>query len=137
MPSASSELQDLIEVTLKADAAVAAIVGARIYDTAPAGTGRIFPDITFGPSDFLEDDADCITGRVEVFQLDCWVREHGRLKPARALADAVKAALHLKEVELMTNALLEMRVTAVRVMGDPDGITGHGIVTVQAIVEEA
>lgn len=135
--SASSELQELIETTLRADAGVGAIVGDRIYDEAPPESNRTYPDVTFGTSDFLPDDDECITGRSETIQLDCWTRDHGRLKSCRALVDAVKAALHEADLTLSNNALVFIRVALVRVMRDQDGLTGHGVVQVTASVEEA
>lgn len=134
--SASTELQELIEATLKADAAVSAIVVARVYDIAPPEDRRTYPDITFGPSDLVPDDMECILGREETFQLDCWTQEHGRLKGCRAIVDAVKRALHLAPLSLSENALVLMRVELTRVLRDPDGIRGHGIVQVTASVEE-
>ena len=134
--SASAELQDLIEATLKADAAVAAIVAGRVYDVPPADDRREYPDITMGPTDFTPDDAECIVGRRETMQIDCWTREHGRLRGCRSLVDAVKGALHEASVSLAENALVEMRVVLVRVFRDADGRTGHGVVQVTAMVEE-
>ena len=135
--SASAELQDLIVATLKADPAVAAIVAGRVYDIAPPQNARAFPDITLGPNDYVPEDMDCIIGREETFQIDCWTKEHGRLRACRALVDAVKDALHLPDLSLSENALVLMRVELARVIRDPDGITAHGIVQVTASIEEA
>lgn len=135
--SASAELQDLIIATLKADAAVASIVGDRVYDVPPPQGTRTFPDITLGPSDFVPEDMDCIIGREETVQIDCWTEEHGRLKACRALVDAVKEALHLPDLEMPDNALVMMRVELARVFRDADGLTAHGVVQVTASIEEA
>lgn len=134
--SASGELQALIYARLIADAGVTAIVGQRVHDPAPPDEEAVYPFLSFGPSDVVEDDAECITGRVETVQIDCWSRSGGRKLEAKQLADAVKAALHLYDGEPTENALVEMRVTAIRVFNDPDGLTAHGVVTVQCIVEE-
>ena len=48
----------------------------------------------------------------------------------------VKAALHGAELSLATHALATLQVVAVRAMMDPDGETGHGIVTLEALMEE-
>lgn len=134
--SASVELQTAIYQRLIAFPVVSAICGARVYDNPPADEVRVYPDITFGPTQVLEDDAECIEGRVEVIQIDCWARDGGRLRPAKALADAVKAALHHREVDLATQALAEMRVDLMRVFLDPDGLTAHGVVQVRCEIEE-
>lgn len=132
--SPSAELQKLVYDTLVADAGVAAIVGDRIYDRMP--TSGDYPCITFGPSDYTEDDSECITGRIEALQLDCWVQSDGRLRPCRELADAVKSALHEADLSMAVNALVRIRVDGVRVFADQDGVTAHGVVTVEATIEE-
>lgn len=139
MASPSVDLQTAIYQRLTADAGVQALVGTRIFDRRPdpSPASSDFPCITFGSGDYVPDDADCITARDETMQLDCWTRDGGRLRSVRALADAVKAALHGYEIELATNACLEMRVTMVRSLLDPDGLTGHGVVQVRCLVEEA
>lgn len=132
--SASNELQTLIYQRLTAFPAVQAVVANRVYDQPPENP--IFPYVSFGPSDAVEDDADCITGRIETIQIDCWSRYQGGFKEVKSLADAVKKALHRYAGELTVNALVEMTVQSVRHFRDPDGVTSHGVVTVQAIVEE-
>lgn len=132
--SASSDLQKLIHDRLVADSRVHAVVADRIYDNRPSDAA--FPCITFGPSDVVEDDAECITGSVEVIQIDCWARSNGRINAVKPVTAAVKAALHLFHAEPANSALVEMRVTSIRTFMDPDGLTAHGVVTVQAIMEE-
>lgn len=133
--SASAELQKFIYDVLVADAGVGAIVGDRIYDHPPEDA--TFPFLSFGASDYVITDDECIVGREETLQVDCWTRDQGRKRPCRELVDAVKAALHEADGVFTTNALVEIRVTAARVFDDPDGLTAHGVVTVTAMVEEA
>ena len=134
MASPSLEMHDLILARLKAFPAVAAIVGDRVYDQAPEDAA--YPHITFGPSDVVPDDADCITAREETVQMDIWHRDQGRVWPCKVTADAVKAALHGYVADLATHGLAETRVVLVRIMEDPDGVTVHGVVQVTATVEE-
>ena len=135
--SASEELQQLIEDTLRADSSVSAIVGSRVYDTAPPEGRRTFPDITFGASDYVPESLECLVSGDVTFQLDCWTRDHGRLGTCRGLTSAVMRVLHDTELALTTNALIRIQVELVRVFRDPDGLTGHGVVQVTASVEEA
>lgn len=135
MTSPSKEFQGVVYDLLVADAGVGAIVADRIYDRMPSDGD--YPCITFGPSDYVEDDADCITGRRETLQVDCWVQAQSRIWPARELADAVRKALHKADATMSVNALVFMEVNLVRVMLDPDGITGHGVVQVTGVIEEA
>jgi len=133
--SVSVSLQDVILAALRGNAGVAALVGDRIYDHAPEDAA--FPHIDFGPSDYVPDDADCIAGRVEAQQIDVWSRDQGRGWPAKRLVDAVKAALHGHEADMATGALVSLEVTLCQVLDDPDGITKHGVVEVEALIEEA
>jgi hypothetical protein len=132
--SASFDLQRLIFERLVAHAGVHAVVEDRIYDNRP--DAATFPCVTFGPSDMIEDDAECITGRVETIQIDCWARSNARINAVKPVTDAVKTALHLFDGDLLGSALVEMRVTGMRHFMDADGLTAHGVVTVQAIIEE-
>lgn len=132
--SASLSLQDAILAALKNDAEVQALVGARIWDRAPDKAA--FPHITFGPSDIVPEDYECISARVETVQIDIWSRDQGKKWPCKRIVDAVKGALHRHTADLGDHALASLRVTLARVVDDPDGITVHGIVTCEATVEE-
>ena len=132
--SASRAYQKAVVAALKADAGVAAFVGSRIYDMAPADAS--YPYISLGPSSVVPDNADCIEGREETIQIDVWDRSNGLMHPCRAIADAVYDALH--EVTLTLDdpfANVETNVTLMQVFGDPDGITAHGVVQVTGMVE--
>ncbi|MEY9198675.1 hypothetical protein ABIA16_003791 [Sinorhizobium fredii] len=133
--SASAELQKLIFDTLKADIAVMAIAGG-VYDNVPASPyGAKTAYISFGPTDVVDDGADCIAGGEHTFQIDCWSKAVGQVECKR-LVDAIKDALHERDLQLTENALAEIRVDFRRVFKDPDGLTTHGVVTVTAFIEE-
>lgn len=132
--SASDDLQGLIFAKLTNSADLGIMCGDRVYDNVPSKPE--YPYISFGPSDYRPDDVECISGRVETFQLDCWSRDNGKKREARRLTDAVKSALHNVDGDLGDNALVNMRVVLVRVLDDPDGITAHGVVQVEARIEE-
>lgn len=134
--SASAEIHDLIIATLKADAGVSALVGARVYDVPPATAVK--PYISLGSTQILRDDEEGIAGRVEVIQVDCWTAEHGRTRTCKAIVDAVTAALHERDLEMTTNALAFIELEQSRVdADDPDGITTHGLAIFRAAIEEA
>lgn len=130
--SASVELHDAIIALLLADASVSAIVGTRVLD----GDATEYPCITFGPSSVIPDDADCIDGASETVQLDCWVRDGTRIWPTKRLTEAVRKALHGASASLPTHAIVSMDVSLVRSFMDADGLTGHGIVQVDCMIEE-
>lgn len=133
--SESNALQKLVWETLTGDAAVIAIVGNRVFDRPP--TGAQAPYVCFGPSDMTDDEADCIPGYVEALQIDCWSEAQDGKRECKALVSAVKKCLHKLTGNLDVGALASARVSLTRVVDDPDGISTHGIVTLEVSIEEA
>jgi hypothetical protein len=132
--SISNALQVFLYERLVADVAVGALVGDRIYDR-PAATASV-PYITFGPSDYVPDDDECIDGRIETVQLDVWSEAQDGKRECKAIVDAVKSCLHDAVGDLEAGALVTMRITLIRVFDDPDGRTTHGVVQIEAVIEE-
>lgn len=133
--SSSAELQDLYLNTLKGNSAIMALV-AGIYDRVPAKPyGKKTAYISFGADDSTENDAECITGREITTQIDVWSVEPGKME-CKTIVDLVRRALHRQPLTLTENALVDIWVTLVRVLTDPDGLTTHGVVQVTAMVEE-
>ncbi|MEA3534280.1 DUF3168 domain-containing protein [Rhizobium sp. CC-YZS058] len=135
--SASVGLQDIILARLRGSDAVAALVGQKIYDGVP--TTAAYPYVSLGATDLRLDDADCVSGREETVQIDCWSQDNARLWPCKALVDSVVRAL-VKEGgdadEIPDGFVLEFRLELARVFLDADAKTAHGVVQVTAIVEE-
>jgi hypothetical protein len=139
MTSPTLELQGAIVARLKANGAVSAIVGARVYDRVPRGTdGNIsatMPFVGITSFDELTEDADCVPGSSISLNLDCWSDKPG-FPEVHALTEAVKQALHDDDtITLTTNALVYLTHIQTRTLRDPDGLTSHGIVTFEAAVE--
>lgn len=132
--SAANELQKLVYQRLIADAGVHAIVGDRIYDQPPDSAS--YPYISFGASSAFTDDADCIPTRIVTLQIDVWSIYQGGNKEANDAVDAMKAALHDYEADLGSNALALLQVRDMQVFRDADGVTTHGFVSIEAVIEE-
>ena len=134
MATPELELQGAIVARLKADPAVAALVNGRIYDAVPGGA--VFPYVTIGPTDSVDDSADCITGFLMAQQIDCWSRGVGKPE-VKKIVDAVRAALHGREAQmpLATNAMPFFQHSTTRIVTDPDGLTSHGIIGFEAAIE--
>lgn len=133
--TAESALQKSVYDALRADADVAAIVGARVFDAVPEGSD--YPMIVFGSSDMVpvDDVAQCVEGAEVSLQLDCWVRANGRLRPARDLVAAVTQALHRSTLALEGGLRLLSLTASHRVFLDRDGRTAHGVVTLEAEID--
>lgn len=126
------ELQGEILKRLKADAGVAALVNGRIYDTVP--TNATFPYVSYGPSDLVTDDAECIVAFEGFHQIDAYSRQPG-YPEVKKIADAVRVALHDAPLKLPTNALVFIEHRSTRYVRDPDGLTSHAIIQLETAIE--
>lgn len=124
----STDLQVAIVARLKA--AVPSVAG-RVYDSAPETAVK--PYISIGPSYWSPDDAECIRARVETVQIDIWASNKPDKRAAKDATDAVADALDGWSVDEL--AMHPLRVTLVRVMDDPSPGVVHGVVQVEAMVE--
>ena len=137
MASPELELTGEIVALLKADAAVSALIGGRVYDD--AAPNATFPYVTIGPVDLVQDDADCLVSGEVTMQLDVWARATATAS-ARAQAlritDAIRAAVREAEIEMDSNALVHLEHRNTRTFRDPDGLTIHSAIELLAIVEQ-
>ncbi|NVM41939.1 DUF3168 domain-containing protein [Ochrobactrum intermedium] len=134
MTSPTYELQGQIVTLLKASPELTALIGGRVYDRVPESP--TFPYVSFGPSDEISDDADCIDGFEVTMQLDVWSRAAG-FPECRRIVDAVRKALPEDGILLADNALVTFNHRISRVFRDPDGLTSHGAMTFEAFVEQS
>lgn len=138
MTSPTFELQQQIFTLLKNDPALTALIGGRVYDTVPASNGQItatFPYVSFGPSDEISDDADCIDGFSITMQIDVWSRKPG-FPECRQITDLVRKSLSDDMIKLTANALVTFNHRITRMFRDPDGLTTQGAMTFEMIVEQ-
>jgi hypothetical protein len=135
MTSPAFEVQAKVYATLKANAALMALV-SDVYDTIPASPwGAKLAYASFGPMDGLPDDSDCIDSETHSMQIDVWSRATGGKAVCKKMVDAVKNALHEADLELTDNALIEINLERYAVLDDPDGLTKHGVLQFRVAVE--
>jgi Protein of unknown function (DUF3168) len=125
MASPELELQGVIVPLLKADATLATLIGTRVYDQPPATP--TFPYVTIGDTQFLRDDATCISGGQIYLTMHAWSRAVG-FPEVRRIADAVMEALHLAPATLPSNRLVSLMHRQTRAFRDPDGLTSHAVI---------
>jgi|SRR5215207_3940024 len=128
----SVELQKAIVARLRADSAVTAIVGQRIYDQPP--TAPTFPYITLGSDQTIPDRADCYDGSEVTIQVDVWSRGVG-FPESKRIAEAVRASLNDAPLVLTGHTLVDLYETDTRSLRDPDGATSHAALTFRALTE--
>lgn len=133
--SASAELQKLAFDTMEASSPLMDIL-SNVYDQVPSdpfGTKTAYA--SFGPSDVVDDSADCITIGQHSLQIDVWSRAVGQVEAKRAV-DLIYRLFHEQSFSLAESALVQVRVDLRRVMPDRDPKLTHGIVTLSATIEE-
>lgn len=137
------DLQAAVVPQLTADAALAALIGDRVYDDVPPN--RVFPYVSLGPVQAIQEDTDdCICAYEVTLQMDVWARgttvngngyEAARPQMER-VAGTLRQALHGKPLTLESHRLIQIRHADTLYLRDPDGLTGHAAVTFRALVDQ-
>ena len=135
--SPESALQTAVRARLiSAPAVISLVPAASILDRneRPAPS----PSIVLGEA-MARDEGDTIArSRVTVFaDLHIWKRE-ASLEGIKAISGAVRASLRDRNsYALVCFRIVDWRIASTRFLRDPDGQTSHGVMTIEAIVEEA
>ena len=117
------------------------IVIARIADQVPSLTavvdnateGTVYPFASMGPSNWIPADAECIVARDYSLQIDIW-HNHTSKGATEDIVDDVAAALD-GFADTLRLTMHTIRVRQAFTRDDPDGVTKHGIVLIEAMVE--
>lgn len=132
MTAPAVELQKLLYEEIIGDAEIMAKLAA-MYDRVPGDI--TYPYGSFGPRQRFGEDAGCIAASNHRVQLDFWSRAVG-VAECETIVDLVKRKFNNAALSITDNALVNMRVTMDSVTDDPDGLTHHGIVMIEALIEE-
>lgn len=124
MSDSSLPVQAAIVAALEADAGVAALVGARIYDRVPEAT--VFPYVSLGPETGDPFDAAAMSGWDATIQIDTWSRKGGRVE-AKTIMAAISARLHRGALNVTGHALVFLLLEFQTVLDGGDGETVHGV----------
>lgn len=131
--SASLALQGAIVAALKADADVAALVGARVFDVVTPGAD--YPYISLGEDQVLPDGGDCFDAYDIRSTIHLWSRTVG-FPEVKRLAAAVDAVLG-SDLVVPGHHVIECGLTDTRFLRDPDGLTSHAVLSLQTLIETA
>lgn len=134
--SAEIALQKAVRIRLKLDPAVIELVPATsILDRNERPNPR--PSIIIGEG-MSRDDGDSIARNLTRIWLDLhvWIREPSTAG-VKAVAGAIRAAIKSAKLpDLDGFHFVDAYVESSRFLRDPDGETSHGVVTINAKVEE-
>lgn len=134
--SAELALRGALLALWKGDSNVGALIGDRLYDRVP--DNPTFPYASFGPAQAIDLEVSCAL-RIEVIQdVHVWSRDVGQVEALRiteALRSTAIAADKAGSLSWSGYAIQSVRVTSTQMLRDPDGLTSHGVMTVEAIID--
>ena len=120
-----------IGAALRADPALAGLVGARVYDAPPARA--IMPSVTIRLVSARDASTADTDAQALSFDLDVWDRYElgAALGRPRAVMGHIRRILHMQNIPVPGVAVLSLLCTAARgPVRDPDEAALHGTVTV-------
>ncbi|MBL8579005.1 MAG: DUF3168 domain-containing protein [Mesorhizobium sp.] len=132
--SSAAELQKAIFAALGANGALAALVGTRILDHAPANVA--FPYIIFGRTSVYDWSTGTESGTEQTFTLHVWSRGKGK-KEALAIMDLVRETLHDGALALEGHVLVNLRLEFSEARYDERNEAHHGAMRFRAVTEPA
>ena len=144
--SSGADLQRAVYEALTEDPYLMTLING-VYDFVPEARpdvpgrdkdpwGDVQGYISFGPMDATNDSAECIESGLYTLQLDAWSRQRNSVH-CRRIVDQVRRILDNLTVDVPGgNALVGFTIEAWRFMRDPDGLTTHGILSVQTSIED-
>lgn len=135
----SEELQRFLYDQLRTVPEVVTLAEGRVYDRVPSTKGQVtaqFPYVSFGPVNVVDDSADCVDGETHTIQLDVWSRAVGQVE-CKNIVDGIRKALNRSQPELAESAVVAVNIPICQIVRDPDGLTTHGIIQVEIMVEVA
>lgn len=124
MPDDTLAVQAAVVARLRADAAVAALVGARVYDEPPGAT--TFPYLSIGPVLGQPFEAIGVDGWECSVTVDSWSRNVGAA-PLRAIMAVVYACLHNATLSVAGRSTVMIVLSDQRDLNDLQTGTRHGV----------
>jgi hypothetical protein len=109
-------------------------VSGRVHDRVPQSVG--FPHLQIGDIQTVEDGADCIDGTEVTVTLHVWSRATGAVE-ARSIAASCRLCLHewLPDLSAQGFRCVEHMHRDTRLVGDPDGVTSHAVLTFRLLID--
>lgn len=127
-------IQEALVARLRADAGVAAFVGARVYDHVPERES--FPYVSLRTSGVRDWDTSTDFGKELSVELNVWSRKEGR-REAKLILHAIEQALRPFAPAVLTDhRLVNMTFEMAEVVREDGGQTYFGYARFRAVTEE-
>lgn len=130
----AAELQKAIFGALAGNSALAALVGPRILDHAPANVA--FPYVTFGRTGVYDWSTGTENGAEQLFTLHVWSKGRGK-KEVLEIMDLARQSLHDAPLDLDGYRLVNLRLEFSEARYDDRNEAHHGLLRFRAVVEPA
>jgi hypothetical protein len=130
---ALNSLQAAIYAALSNDTRLQALQ-AQVLDY--AGPGVNFPYISIGDTTAIAFDTKTSNGQESTVVIHSWTQGFGR-KSVQTIMGHVYRILHLANLQIQGQNLIEMRCEFEHSDVDPDGVTYHGVQRFRALTQEA
>ena len=132
MTAPAAELQRAVFDALAANAALAALVGARIYDHVPANAA--YPYVSFGRTSIYDWSTGTESGSEQLFTLHIWSKAKGK-KETLEIMEHARALLEDARLDLNQHSLVNMRLEFAEARHDEDLALYHGLLRFRAVTE--
>lgn len=130
--NSSLALQKAVHSALAADAGLAAIVGANVYDDVPQGTA--FPYVVIGDVTTRDWSTQTQAGHEHIVVIHAWSKQRGR-REVQMIIERIDAVLDDAALTLEDHQLINLRVVFWTALRDLDGASYHGVVRLRAVTE--
>lgn len=130
--NSAAELQSAIFEALGANAPLAALVGNRIHDHAPANVA--FPYITFGHTSVFYWSTGTESGAEELFTLHVWSKGKGK-RETLEIMELAREALHDAPLALAGHVLVNLRLEFSEARYEDRRSAYHGVLRFRAVTE--
>lgn len=106
-------------------------LAGRVYDRATEDTP--YPYASMGPSYRTDASVECVAAEEWTLQVDIWHSKSSK-GVLEDIVDDVKAALKGWTDHTRLNSH-PFSIGLMRVMDDPDGVSSHGVIQIEALIE--
>lgn len=147
MASPAEALQRAVFATLRASADMATAFGTapRVFDAVPAPDPneaeaayrkRVpMPYVTIGEDDIADDSTTCERAWTATVTVHVWSRAVGKPE-AKRIGGAVETAL-VTEIDIDGFVCIDATFAGARYFTDPDGVTTHGVIEIEYLIDPA
>lgn len=127
-----ADLRLAIEVKLKADETLKALIGDRVFDRIPSPA--TYPLLTIGNMQLLPESADGVDAAETVVTIHVW-DQFKQADKSRKVGGAVVSALHEEELRTKNSGTQSVLLESANYLRDPDGVTNHAVLTFSILTD--